>query len=191
MRRLYFGTQYRQMRANLSMSKNNYLNTKRIAMIAILSTLSFVGRIMFTFLPNVQPTTTIILLITFYIGTRDGLLVAIISLLISNIYMGMGVWTIAQLGSYTLIVLIMSLLSKIPVKNRNTYLSLLCFSSGILYGLFISLIQAPFFGWMSFIPYYINGIPFDVSHAVGNLGFFVILHPLLKTIFINQKLKIN
>lgn len=54
---------------------------------------------------------------------------------------------------------------------------------GIAYGLVISLVQAPFFGWNIFIPYYLSGLPYDIMHAVGNVVFFVLLYPIVMRIF--------
>lgn len=50
---------------------------------------------------------------------------------------------------------------------------------GILYGFLISLVQAPFFGIQNFLVYYASGIPFDTLHAAGNIGFYLILAPIL------------
>lgn len=154
-------------------------------MIAMLSSLSFVGRIMFTFLPNVQPTTVIILLVTLYLGTVDGLLVAIISIFMSNIYLGMGPWTLAQLISFGTLVTVIHLCKKVSLDTK--YYPVVALFLGFLYGFVISLIQAPFFGWISFFPYYISGLPYDFNHAVGNYVFFIILHPPLSKILKNQK----
>lgn len=175
------------MMAENSLTKTN---TNRITLIAMLSCLSFVGRIMFGFLPNIQPTTVIIILITLYIGFYEGLLVSAISMLMSNIYLGMGVWTIAQIVSYAIIVLFVYSMSKI-IPMTSSHFAIIAFITGLLYGLVISLVQAPFFGWISFIPYYISGIPYDFSHAIGNYLFFIILHPALKNILIKQQKKIN
>lgn len=160
------------------------ISTRRLTTIAMLSCLSFVGRMAFSFLPNMQPTTVIIIIITMYFGLTDGLLVATLSMLMSNVYLGMGVWTIAQIASYSVIVIAVGLLVKLNLPYR--YFGAVSFTSGLLYGLIISLVQAPFFGWVSFIPYYISGIPYDFSHAVGNLLFFIVLHPVLRGLLLKQ-----
>ena len=158
------------------------MDTNKLTRIAMLSCLSFVGRMMFSFIPNVQPTTVIILIITLYFGVTEGILVSIISIMMSNLYLGMGIWTMAQIVSYSMVVIFFYVMTKlIPVKS-DIYYSMLALVSGLVYGFFISLVQAPFFGWNVFIPYYISGIPFDISHAVGNFLFFLILHPALKTV---------
>lgn len=168
------------------MTTNISQRTRRVTVIALLSCLSFVGRMMFSFLPNVQPTTVIIILITIYMGFYEGIMVATISMLMSNIYLGMGIWTIAQIVSYFVIVSFVYVLAKTFPKSVK-YFSYIAFTTGLLYGLVISLVQAPFFGWTSFIPYYFSGISYDFSHAVGNYLFFIILEPSLKNILKENK----
>ena len=161
------------------------METRRLSLIAMLSSLSFVGRMMFTFLPNVQPTTVIIILVTMYLGTMDGWLVATVSIFMSNMYLGMGVWTIAQLVSFSALILMVHLCKMMNIGTR--YYPFIALISGIVYGLIISLVQAPFFGWISFFPYWLSGLPYDFNHAIGNYLFFIILHLPLSKILKKQK----
>ena len=156
------------------------MEARRMSLIAMLSSLSFVGRMTFTFLPNVQPMTVVILIATMYLGTYDGWLVAITSILISNLYLGMGVWTLAQIVSFSVLVLIVHICKKINLSIG--YYPIVALLMGFTYGFIISLVQAPFFGWVSFFPYWISGLPYDLNHAVGNYLFFIILHPPLSRI---------
>ena len=161
------------------------MEARRLSLIAILSSLSFVGRMMFSFLPNVQPTTVIILIVAMYLGTYDGWLVAITSILISNLYLGMGVWTLAQMVAFSALILMVHLCKIINIGTK--YYPFIALISGLVYGLIISLVQAPFFGWISFFPYWLSGLPYDFSHAIGNYLFFIILHPPLSKILKKQK----
>lgn len=56
-----------------------------------------VGRLLFQFIPNIQPMTAIFLIITLQLGIFRGLLISTLSVLITNIYLGMGIWTISQI----------------------------------------------------------------------------------------------
>ncbi|NLB98208.1 MAG: ECF transporter S component, partial [Lactobacillales bacterium] len=78
-------------------------DAKHIALLSILVALNYVGRVVFQFLPNVQPMTAILLILTLYLGVWDGLIVATLSLILSNMILGMGPWTFAQLFSYAVI----------------------------------------------------------------------------------------
>lgn len=160
--------------------RHNRFHVQHIALLGMLTTLCYVSRLLFQFLPNVQPVTVIILLITQVWGTRDGLIVATLSILVSNINLGMGVWTLAQVVSFAVIVLLTGSLFRLkfdraPFIIKALYAGLV----GYLYGFVISAVQAPFFGIQSFWAYYISGIPFDTMHALGNSAFYILLAPIL------------
>lgn len=147
--------------------------------------LCVVSRTFFQFIVNVQPVTAILLIITIYWGSYQGLIVSILSILITNFYMGMGVWTIAQVATYFLIILLTGLLKRIPKFKASILLQAIYAGfTGLLFGFFISLIQAPFLGISSFLPYYLAGIPVDVMHAVGNIVFYLLLPPVLKRLLV-------
>lgn len=157
--------------------------TYSLTRIALLTTLVSVGRMSFSFLPNVQPMTVLIVCITLYYGWKNGLAVSLLSVLLTNFYLGMGPWTIAQFAAYSVLVGLTYLLEdsyeSIPIPVMQLYVAFL----GIVYGLIISLVQAPFFGWNIFIPYYLSGLPFDIMHAGGNIVFFALLYPIAMRIF--------
>lgn len=161
-------------------------DTRRIALLGVLTALVYTGRMMFSFLPNVQPMTTILILITLTLGFQEGLIVALLSIVISNMSLGMGVWTIAQLASFSFVILLTAGLTKVYDRVPTVVMAVYCGLTGLLYGLVISLVQAPFFGWISFIPYYISGIPYDLYHAFGNFFFYLILAPVLVPILLKR-----
>lgn len=159
--------------------QKSFFSIKEIAYLSMLTAACVVGRTLFQFIPNVQPMTVIFLLITFYLGLSRGLVVALLSILITNMYMGMGIWTVSQLISYTVVLLVFYLLCKIPLVRKNFWLrGLYCVFSGMLYGFIISIISVKVYGITAFLPYYLSGIYFDFMHSVGNGGFYLILAPI-------------
>ncbi|GEK91917.1 ECF transporter S component [Alkalibacterium kapii] len=150
---------------------------------ALLTALVSVGRLSFSFLPNVQPMTVLLVCITLYYGWKSGLAVSLLSVTLTNIYLGMGPWTLAQFFAYTVLIGLTYLLEDTYESVPMWIMSLFVAFLGIAYGLVISLVQAPFFGWNIFIPYYLSGLPYDIMHAFGNVVFFVILYPLVMRIF--------
>ena len=143
--------------------------------------LCVVSRTFFQFIVNVQPVTAILLIITIYWGTYQGLIVGLLSILITNFYMGMGVWTIAQITTYSLIILLTGLLKKVPKFKQSIMLQAIYAGiTGLLFGLLISAAQAPFLGISAFLPYYLAGVPVDVMHAFGNVVFYLLLTPILR-----------
>ncbi|WP_413537326.1 ECF transporter S component [Enterococcus malodoratus] len=171
--------------SNLNNSRSVYsvfsLGVKELSLLSMMVALCVVSRTFFQFIVNVQPVTAILLIITIYWGAYQGLLVSILSILITNFYMGMGVWTIAQVATYFLLISLTGLLKKIPKFKQSILIQAIYAGiTGLLFGFLISAIQAPFLGISAFLPYYLAGIPVDVMHAVGNVVFYLLLTPVLK-----------
>ncbi len=151
------------------------ISLKRMVWWAIMSASLVVGRILFAVVPNVQPVTAMIILISLWMSPLDGAVVAVLTILLSNLLLGFGLWTIPQIVAYLAIVGITWLLAPI-LRSSDLFIGALFASvMGFFYGFFISLIQAPFLGISAFWAYYLGGIPFDTYHALGNLGFYVLL----------------
>lgn len=145
---------------------------------------SAVGRMAFALpiLPNIQPMTAMFLIIALNVGVVDSLVVSLLSVLVTNLFLGMGPWTILQITSYAIVILLTGLLKFFyhygSVKNQIIF-SGWSFVVGFLYGLVISYLNFHLYGMNNFLVYYINGLPFDLMHAVGNAGFYFILEPII------------
>lgn len=135
-------------------------------------------------IPNVQPTTVIIIISAFILNPMGALTVATLSSLLSNMVLGMGVWTIWQIISWGLIGLISSFVGKYHHKIPLPILSLYAGFCGMLYGFTISIPMSKVIG--NFWVYYLTGVPFDLIHAIGNVLFFYILYPIFFKIFKNK-----
>lgn len=159
---------------------NGKLSIQKITLLAFMTALCQVSRQLFQILPNVQPVTVILIILTLTLGIMDALIVAVLSIILSNVTLGMGVWTIAQIVSFCGIVLITGVIIK-PFYNKIPFGFMILYAgfTGYLYGFLISLVQAPFFGIQNFWVYYASGIPFDTMHAAGNSGFYLIVAPIL------------
>ncbi|EJR29905.1 ECF transporter S component (plasmid) [Bacillus mycoides] len=161
-------------------------SVKSIVLIAMIASLCAVGRIMFSFIPNVQPVTTIIIIVTIVMGLKYGMIIAILSIFLSNLVLGMGLWTIPQFAGYIVITLLTGLIVR-PLFGQIPHILLCLYASltGFLYGFIISIWQAPIYGIKYFWMYYISGLPFDMYHSIGNFGFYFILAPILNPLLHN------
>ncbi|AYW48668.1 ECF transporter S component [Tetragenococcus osmophilus] len=164
----------------------SFFSTYELAYLAMTVATCTVGRLLFQFLPNIQPMTAIFLIITLQLGLFRGLLINILSVLITNIYLGMGVWTIAQILSFTVIICLMALFSRVfPIFRQSLFLQVL-FSifAGFLYGFIMACVDVTIYGLPQFWPYYLSGFSFDLLHAIGNGGFYLVLNPIFKQLFL-------
>lgn len=146
----------------------------------------------FQFIPNVQPVTAVLIILTLTLGMTDGFIVAILSIILTNFLLGMGPWTIAQVASFGVLIVVTGLFIK-PFystsqnKNRRILFALFAFFGGLLYGFVISVISVKLMGINSFWAYYIAGLPFDLLHGLGNAGFYLMLEPILAPLLLAQQ----
>lgn len=157
------------------------MNTYKLTLLALLAALGVIGRVVLSFIPNVQPITTIIIIAGIMIGPLGALLLALLTTFLSNMILGMGVWTIWQIVSWGIIGLISGLVGKVFRKVPFYITILLAAVSGYLYGMIISLTTYQITGL--FWPYYLAGLPFDTNHAIGNVVFMILLYPTITHFF--------
>jgi len=151
------------------------LNTYKITLLALLAALAIIGRLALVTLPNVQPVTAIIIISGLLMGPISAILLALLVVFLSNMILGMGIWTIWQIFSWSLIGLLSGLLGKF-FKNIPLYIIIIyAVFCGYLYGFIISLTTYQISGF--FWPYYLAGLPFDTNHAIGNGIIIALLYP--------------
>lgn len=161
-----------------------FFTVQRIAYLALMTAACVVGRTLFQFIPNVQPMTAIFLLLTLHLGVASGIIVNLLSILITNFYMGMGTWTVFQILSFSGIILLMGLFSSFQFFRNSLFLQIInSVIAGFLYGFMISIFMVYTYGMTNFWAYYLAGISFDALHAIGNAGFYLILSPVFKKLF--------
>lgn len=151
-----------------------------MVLIAMLSAVSVVGRIGFQSIPNVQPSTALIIISSYFLGPLSGMLLAILSTLLSNIVMGMGIWTLWQMTAWTLIALMSHWFYRLPFRPITL---MVCFGTiaGFLYGLFFALLNYFITGY--FLAYYVTSFPFDLMHSIGNVIFILLLFQPISVVF--------
>ena len=68
-------------------------STRVLALVATLAAMAALGRVAFAALPNVKPTTDIVLIAGYVLGGAPGFMVGAIAALASNLFFGQGPWT--------------------------------------------------------------------------------------------------
>ncbi|WP_430611796.1 cobalamin ECF transporter [Enterococcus sp. DIV0876] len=171
---------------------NTHFPIRRITHLALFSAACIVGRLAFTWLPNIQPMSAILLLLACYGRYSDALIVAVISLLGTNLYLGMGSWTISQLVAFTCMVTFFYLLTRMPYIRRHLqWQAAGAFLCGIIYGLCVSRVEVYLYQLPSYWAYYIQGVFFDLLHGSGNLMFYLLLTPVYRRLFLPRIGKMN
>lgn len=153
------------------MVDNNPVRT--LALVAMLSAVSVVGRVALAAIPSVQPTTVIIIVTTMVLGLRNGIMVAILSTLLSNFQLGHGIWTFFQMGAWIVVALLSYAYGKSRLHKNITTTAIFAGLTGLIYGAIVSLNGLLFTN--KIILYYLASLPYDLAHAAGNIAFYIIL----------------
>lgn len=151
---------------------------RQIALMAMLTAMCVVLRIFKVIpIPNVQPVTDILMIVTLTLGIGSGILLAALTMFISNIYLGFGIWTIPQILAYVGCVLTIALLAKVlPIQNHFWMQLALATFLGWEYGFLVDLGMTIFGGFPAFIAYLVSSFTFDTYHAIGNFAFYFVLY---------------
>ena len=75
-------------------------STRVLALVATLAAMAALGRVAFAALPNVKPTTDIVLISGYVLGGAPGFMVGAIAALASNLFFGQGPWTPWQMVAW-------------------------------------------------------------------------------------------
>lgn len=154
-----------------------------IALVATLAAFAALGRIAFAALPNVKPTTDIVLISGYALGPAPGFVVGAVAALTSNFFFGQGPWTPWQMIGWGLTGLVGAGLAALTGRRIGRWpLALVCLITG--FG-FTALQDAG--DWVNFSEhspaqlgiYVGKGLGFDTVHAIGCFVFALAFGPAL------------
>src|SRR5438270_6111531 len=154
-----------------------------VALVATLAAFAALGRIAFAALPNVKPTTDIVLISGYALGAGPGFVVGALAGLTSNFFFGQGPWTPWQMAAWGGAGLIGAGAAALTRRRLGRLpLAILCGAVG--FG-FTALQDVG--DWVTYSDHSLaqlgvylgKGIGFDVVHAVGCVAFALAFGPAL------------
>ncbi len=154
-----------------------------VALVATLAAFATLGRIAFAALPNVKPTTDIVLVSGYALGGAPGFMVGAIAGLTSNFFFGQGPWTPWQMGAWGVAGLLGAGLATVTRGRIGRWpLALACCAIGFLFTVVQDLGD-----WVSYsdhsaaqlAAYLSTGLGFDAIDAGGCLLFALAFGPAL------------
>ena len=86
--------------AGFAWYERSHPSARVLALVATLAALAALGRIAFAPIPNVKPTTDIVLLTGYVLGGAPGFMVGAVAALASNLFFGQGPWTPWQMAGW-------------------------------------------------------------------------------------------
>ena len=156
-------------------------SSKEVALVAVLGGSAAAGRILFAAVPGVQPVTVIVVAAGAALGARVGFAVGAVAALVSNFYLGQGIWTPWQMLAWGGCGVVGALTARL-IRGRLAFAAL-CFLLGFAFSGVMDL-----WHWYSFWPHtwealtlvYARGVWFSAAHAIGNVVFALAIGPELR-----------
>lgn len=154
-------------------------SVQRIMPIVILVALGSVGRIVFAFIPQVQPTTVIVIIAGAALGSADGFMTGALCALVSNVIMGQGPWTPFQMIAWGIVGALAGLISKMKYGATLPVMTVYSAIAAFMYSIFVDVYTVTTFWEGMTVNYALTifsaGMVFNVSHMIGNVIFMLIL----------------
>jgi len=165
--------------------ERSHPSARVLALVGTLAALAVLGRIAFAPVPNVKPTSDIVLLAGYVFGGAPGFAVGAVAALASNLFFTQGPWTPWQMAAWGTVGVAGAGLAKASGGRLGRLpLALACGLAGLLYGAIVNFGSVVTFAgsgdvWHRFLVYQGTSLPWDLAHAAGNVVFFLAFGPAL------------
>jgi energy-coupling factor transport system substrate-specific component len=155
--------------------------SRELSLVAALAAAAAGGRVLFAFVPHVQPVTIIVAVTGATLGARAGIAAGGAAALLSNTVLGQGPWTAWQMIGWGLVGATAAPLGRL-LRNRWALATF-----GIVWGFLFDWLMdvwawsslGPSADLHSFMALAATGLPFDIAHATGNAIIAVVAGPSL------------
>jgi hypothetical protein len=155
-----------------------------VALVAALAAISVAGRIAFSPIPNVVPSTDIALIAGYALGGAPGFAVGALTGLVSNFWLGQGPWTPWQMAGWGMTGLLGAGLAAATGRHLGRVgLAAVCAFACFAYGALLDFsLMITYGGEQSldrFLALSARGLPFNIAHAAGNAALALVAGPAM------------
>lgn len=167
------------MNQNTSQSRTLF-TTKELVLISILSATLTAGKLVLSFIPNVEIVTLLFIVYTLVFGRRRALMVSVVFTTMEILFWGFATWLIVYYIVWPVLILITSALHS---RLRGEYgLAIIAGLFGLTFGFHFAVVESFFYGLSYGAVYWIRGIPFDIIHGASNFITVLLLQKPLTTL---------
>ena len=159
--------------------KSSKLSIREMILFGMLGAMTFALKVAMAGLPNIEPVSLTLLIYAVVFGWK-ALYPAGIYVVMEILYFGLGTWNICYLYVWPILVV-----AGICMKKMQSSLgwALLSGTFGLTFGALCGIVDIFIGGFGYALAKWVSGIPFDISHCVGNFLLALILFaPLRKLV---------
>ena len=153
------------------------ITVRELALFSVLGALTFAAKYVMAVLPNIEPVSLMVMLFAVVFGKKC-LYPVYLYVAMEILFFGLGLWNINYLYVWAVLAVAACLLRKMDSPFGWAMVSGVF---GLLFGALCGIVDVFIGGFQYAVTKWISGIPFDISHCVGN--FFIALvmfNPLRK-----------
>lgn len=163
------------------------LTLNEVILFGILGALAFALQVVMAPLPNIEPVSLLVMLYAVCFGWKS--LYCVYTFVVMEIlFHGIGLWNINYLYIWTVLAVAAYFLRKM---RSSLGWAILSGAFGLLFGALCGIVDVFIGGFGYAAMKWVSGIPFDVSHCIGNfliaLVLFVPLRSLLEKLYARMK----
>lgn len=152
----------------------------RLMPIVSLVVIGSVGRIIFAFIPQIQPVTAIVIIAGACLGPADGFMTGVLCAAVSNVALGHGPWTPFQMLAWGVVGALAGLIAKTKTGSSLAVMTVYSVIAGAIFSVITDLYTiTSLFDTMT-VPYaltiFATGLLFNISHMIFNAVFILILY---------------
>lgn len=154
--------------------------TKELVLISILSATLTSGKLVLSFIPNVEIVTLLFIVYTLVFGRRRALMVSVVFTTTEILFWGFSTWLIVYYIIWPVLILVTSALR---TRIRGEYgLAVIAGLFGLTFGFHFAVVESFFYGLSYGAVYWVRGIPFDILHGASNFITVLLLQKPLTTL---------
>lgn len=150
--------------------ENRQSEAREVVFIAVLATIGALGRVALAAIPDVKPTSFIVIMAGLVLGPEAGFIVGSTSAIVSNIFLGQGPWTPWQMFAWGMMGVTAGLIRNFKWAHNRYYLAALGVVYGFLFGwimdLWYALVYVSPLTIKTFIAAYVASFYFDLTHGI-------------------------
>lgn len=164
----------------MNSGKKKRLSTREMAIFAMLGTVMYLSKILMEWAPNIHFLGALTMCYTLVYRSK-ALIPIYVYVMLNGVFAGFSPWWVPYLYLWTVLWGITMLLPReLPKKTAVPVYMIVCALHGLAYGTLYAPAQALMFGldWKGMLAWIVAGLPFDVTHALGNLAAGLLIVPL-------------
>ena len=162
--------------------------TRELIILVLLAVILIVSKLFLSFLPNIELVSMLLIIYTLIYG-RKTFIIVFLFIVIEGLTYGMGLWWFSYLFVWPTLVILTLLFKRI---NKENFLLWSIFSAvfAILFGMLFAIPYIFLNNFKFAIAYWIQGIPFDLIHMVGNYLIMLLMGELIYKLLIKLNNKV-